>query len=157
MSGDCNAPNTEIYIQKAGTKSQAGTATTLSQTATFVNGATTIWLTAAVTGEIQPGEKVFNSTDDNVNYAVAVQSVGATYIYLWTNYLGTAGNAKAISVSSAASFASWVQPTTSGSADALSFSDLAQNEYFGIWEKRVVTAGGAGMNNATYSLSVTDT
>lgn len=158
FSGDCNAPNTEIYMCKAGTRSQAGTATTLSQTATFVNGATTVWIDAAlVTGELAVGEKIYNSTDDNLNYAVAVQSIGATYIYLWSNYLGTAGDAKEISVSSAASFASWVQPSSSGHADVLSFSDVAQNEYFQIWEKRVVTAGGAGANNATYSISVTDT
>jgi hypothetical protein len=47
---------------------------------------------------------------------------------------------------------SFTSPT--GSGDGLSLGDLAQNDYYGVWMRRTVTAGAAATASDTFTLRV---
>lgn len=45
------------------------------------------------------------------------------------------------------------QPDAINHADVLAYASLTENQYFGIWIKRVVDAGSGGYNNDTFTLT----
>ena len=49
--------------------------------------------------------------------------------------------------------AGYVSPSSKVHADALAIGDLAQNEYQAIWIRRVVTAGGNGYSDNTFTIA----
>lgn len=149
------AANDQVYICAAGTISMKSTATSLSGTATWTNGATNVDTSSDLTLQVRPGESIYNSTDDAYTLAATVYSVTATQILLVATYGGTTGDSKGISVASADTFGTWVQPSTKGDATAINMGDVAStNGYYGIWIKRVVDAGCAGYTNNTFEIDV---
>lgn len=144
-----------VWIQLGGSKSQAGTAIALTATATWFNGATEVYTSESSIGEVMPGERIYNSDDDDYTLSATIYSVAATVILLTENYGGTAGDGKATSVAPANTF-TYVQPASSGHADVLSMGDIVQDGSCGIWIKRVVDAGAGGYVDNVFTLKTTN-
>ena len=148
-----NTPYTSdtVWIQLGGSKSQTGAAIALTATATWFNGATEVYTYTSCIGQVFPGERIYNSADDAYTLSATIYSVAATVILLANDYQGTAGDGKATSVASANTF-TYVQPDAYDHADVLSAGDVVQNGSFGVWVKRVVSAGGSGYKDNTFTL-----
>jgi hypothetical protein len=154
---DSNTPYSSdtVWIQLGGSKSQQATAIALTATATWFNGATEVYTYTSVVGQVMPGERIYNSTDDAHTLSATIYSVAATVILLTENYEGTAGNGKATSVASANTF-TYVQPDAYDHADVLHVGDLVQNGSCGIWIKRIVSVGTDGYKDNVFTIGVTD-
>ncbi|MFA5692966.1 MAG: hypothetical protein WC907_05050 [Acholeplasmataceae bacterium] len=156
ISANTDAAGDAVWITRAGTYSQSGTPVVVESGAATFGSDQYVYVTTDLTGgAIVPGEKIYNSTDDSVNYAATISSVAATVITLVASYGGTAGGGKDASVASAASY-TFYQPDTENHANALAVGTLSTNEYAGVWVKRIVNAGADGYNNNTFTLEVTN-
>ena len=153
------AVNDEIQILRAGTKSLAGEPVKLTQTnmqftagAKGVTGSGTAFLS-----ELAVGEKIYNGTDDTEAAAVAIASIESdTALTLAENYAGTSSGA-AQGYVAGIDQSTFVLPDTKVHADVLHLGTLGENEYAGIWIKRVVAVGGvAGYTNNTATIRVED-
>lgn len=150
------AENTHITVVAGGSKSkQSADSDALSGTFTFA-ASTEITCTNDVSKECRPGEKIFNSTDDTAANAVAIASVSADglTITLASSYGGTTGASKGAKLAPITA-STFVNPTSSGHADVLILGSLPQNAGIGIWLKRVVSAGGDGYTDDTFTIKVT--
>jgi len=144
-----------VWIQLGGSMSQAGTAIALTATATWFNGATEVYTSESSIGEVMPGERIYNSDDDDYTLSATIYSVAATVILLTDKYQGTGGDGKAISVAPANTF-TYVQPDASDHADVLSMGDIVQDGSCGVWIKRVVDAGAGGYVDNVFTLKTTN-
>lgn len=153
------AVNDEIQILRAGTKSRAGTPVQLTQTnmqftagAKDVTGVGTHFLT-----ELAVGEKIYNGTDDTEAAGIAIASIESdTSLTLAENYAGTSSGACQGYVAGIDQ-CDFVMPDTKVHADVLALGTLGENEYAGIWIKRVVDVGGvAGYTNNSATIRVED-
>jgi hypothetical protein len=155
---DSNTPCTgdAVWVQLGGSKSQQGAAVQLTGTATFTNGATTVYTSSSLVGEVLPGERIYNSTDDAYTLSATIYSVAATVILLDDNYGGTTGDGKDLAVASADTF-TYVQPASLEHSDVLIASSIASNGSFGIWIKRVVDAESGGYVDNTFTIKVENT
>jgi hypothetical protein len=145
-----------VWIQLGGSMSQSGTAVQLTGTATFTNGATTVYTSNSLIGEVLAGERIYNMTDDAYTLSATIYSVAATVILLEDNYGGTTGDGKDLAVASADTF-TYVQPDAVDHADVLSASDVASNGSFGVWIKRIVDEGAGGYVDNTFTIKVENT
>lgn len=142
----------EISILRGGKKSTESNPLAVSGTATFAASTAVIGSGSSFSSELAPGEKVYNSTDDAEVDGVEIASVeDDTHLTLLSAYGGTAGTAKAISVSGIDQ-CTFVSPDSKGHSDVLICGSLAQNEYTSIWIKRVVNANAAGNTNNEFKL-----
>ncbi len=153
------AVNDEIQILRGGTKSLAGTPVQLTQTnMQFTAGATEVTGTGtAFLSELAVGERVYNGTDDAESFGVAIASIESdTALTLAANYAGTSSGA-AQGYVAGIDQCDFVKPDTKVHADVLALGTLGQNEYAGVWIKRVVQVGGvAGYTNNTATIRVED-
>lgn len=145
----------EISVLNAGTKSTAGNVVQCTGTATFTNGSPTVTTSVDLSDELAVGEMIYNSTDDTESAAVAIASISGTTITLASNYGGTGGATKNINVAGIDQVAGgdWKSPNAKGHADVLDFGTLAQNEYAGIWIRRVVNAAADGYTDNTFKIA----
>lgn len=145
------ATNSAVSVVLAGTKSTTSTPAQCTGTATFTNGSPTVTTTGSLAGELRPGEMIYNATDDAEGDAVAIASISGTTITLASNYGGTSGSGKDIYVAGADQF-TFVAPDSKAHADVLVGPTLAQNEYVGIWIKRVISAAGSGYTDDYFEI-----
>jgi hypothetical protein len=155
---DANTPasNSAITILAAGSKSvQGNDSAALSGTFTFTNGSTEVTASTDISLECRPGEKIFNSTDDTNTSAVAIASISANglTITLASNYGGTSGSSKNAKIAPITG-CTFVSPTSKTHEDVLDLDSLAQNESIGIWVKRVITSGGDGYTDDSFTIKV---
>lgn len=153
------AVNDEIQILRGGTKSRAGRPVQLTQTnMQFTAGAKDVTGTGtAFLSELAVGEKIYNGTDDAESFGVAIASIESdTALTLAENYAGTSSGACQGYVTGIDQCA-FVKPDTKVHADVLALGTLGENEYAGIWIKRVVAVGGvAGYTNNSATIRVED-
>ena len=157
ISANTDAAGDAVWVTRAGTYSQSGTPVVVESGAATFGSDEYVYVTTDLSGDVAivPGEKIYNSTDDSVNYAATISSVAATVITLVASYGGTAGDSKDASVASAASY-TFYQPDTENHANALAVGTLSTNEYAGVWVKRIVNAGAGGYTNNTFTLTATN-
>ncbi|MCK4822572.1 hypothetical protein KA005_42805, partial [bacterium] len=142
----------EITILRGGIKSTESTPTVLTGTATVgdfrsVTGIGTSFLT-----QLAQGEKIYNSSDDAEGDAIEIGSIeDDTHLTLLSNYGGTAGSGKTLSVAGIDE-CNFVSPNSKGHSNVLSCESLSQDGYAGIWIKRVVTANAEGKNDNEFKL-----
>lgn len=153
------AVNDEIQILRAGTKSLAGEPVKLTQTnMQFTAGATDVTgVGTAFLSELAVGEKIYNGTDDSEPLAVAIASIESdTSLTLEEEYAGT-GSGGCQGYVAGADQCAFVKPDTKDDADVLALGTLGEDEYAGIWIKRVVQSGGvAGYTNNSATIRVED-
>ena len=153
------ATNDAIHVLRGGTKSLAGTPVQLTQTnMQFTAGATGVTGTGtAFLSELAVGEKIYNGTDDTEAAGVAIASIESdTALTLAANYAGTSSGACQGYVAGIDQ-CTFVQPDSKVHADVLALGTLGENEYAGIWIKRVVDVGGvAGYTNNSATIRVED-
>lgn len=155
---DANTPatNTHVTILAGGSKSQQSVdSEALSGTFTFTNGSPTVTCTTNISKECRPGEKIFNSSDDINTSAVAIASIstdGLT-ITLAGNYTGTGGSGKNAKIAPITS-STFVAPDSISHADVLILGTIGENQSIAIWLKRVVTPGGDGYTNDSFTIKV---
>jgi len=142
----------EISILLGGIKSTESTPVTLTGTATFYASKAVIGAGSSFLTELAPGEIVYNSTDDSEGDGIEIASVeDDTHLTLLSDYAGTAGAAKNISVAGIDQ-CTFVSPSSKGHSDVLACGSLAQNEYKSVWIKRVVAADAAGRSDNEFKL-----
>jgi hypothetical protein len=155
ITANTPATNSDVSILAAGNKSLQG-ADSAALTGTFTFAAsTTVLATSNISKECRPGEKIFNSTDDTNTSAVAIDSISADglTITLAGAYGGTAGATKGAKLAPI-SGCTFVQPITEGTGIVL--ANLASNTTIAIWIKDVISAGGLGYTDDTFTIRVSD-
>lgn len=141
----------EISILRGGQKSTESTPVVLTGTATFT-GKEVVGLGTSFLSELAAGEKIYNSTDDAEGDGAEIGSItDDTHLTLLSTYGGTAGSGKAITVAGMDN-CDFVSPSSKGHSDTLSCGSLEQNDYAGVWIKRVVVADAAGKEDNEFKL-----
>ncbi|MGC9443719.1 MAG: hypothetical protein ACP5E9_02105 [Candidatus Methanospirareceae archaeon] len=147
------SPDDEIKILRAATKSKVSTPAALTGTATFVAGQPVVGVGTAFLTELAPGECIYNSTDDDESKATAILSItDDTHLTLADDYGGTTGEGKAVNVAGVDVCLMFASPTTK--ATGLSLGDIAENEYKGLWIKRIVDAAASGYENNQFAIKL---
>jgi hypothetical protein len=152
IAANTPAENDSVAICPAGKRSTTSTPVALPGTATFTHNSTKVVTTVPLMGEVVPGEKIF-ATADGEGRAIAIASIDGTLITLASPYQGSGGAGVEASVAGADTF-TYVQPSSRTHEDALDLGDVAPMGAAGIWIKRVVTPGGEGYTNNTFTIKV---
>ena len=146
------ATNDQVSILLGGIMSKQGVAVQLTGTATFEAGTAVVGDGTLFLTEVAVGEKVYNSTNDAEDDSVAIASItDDTHLTLASAYSGTGGAIKNISVARI-TYSIFVLPDSKSHVDVLVAGDIIQDDYKGIWIKRIVDVGGAGYTNNTFTL-----
>jgi hypothetical protein len=147
------SPDDEIKILCAGTKSKASTPVALTGTLTFEEGQAVVGVGTAFLTELAKGECIYNATDDDESDACAILSItDDTHLTLADDYGGTAGSGKTANVAGIDVCLMFTSPTTK--ATGLSLGDIAENEYKGLWIKRIVDAAASGYENNQFAIKL---
>jgi hypothetical protein len=142
----------EISILRGGQKSTESTPVSLTGTATFVAGKEVTGIGTSFLSELAAGEKIYNSTDDAEEDSIEISLVtDDTHLTLLSDYGDTTGSGKAITVAGMDQ-CDFVSPNSKGHSDILLCGSLEQNDYAGVWIKRVVVADAAGKEDNEFKL-----
>lgn len=144
------SPKTDIAFALTGTKSMLESASTLSGTGTVT---ATGWIstTADLRQELFPGEMIYNSTNDTLQQAQRVESVGSSYIKLEAGYYGTLGSGVGLSVAPA-TMALFISPVSID--DPVSpLVDIQSMGICGVWKRYLVWDGCPQFTNDWFTLT----
>ena len=146
------AADDEVHILRGGRKSTQSNPTALTGTVEFATSTAIVGTGTAFLTELASGEKIYNATDDAESDGKEIASIADdTHITLKNAYAGTAGAGKTANITGIDQ-CSFVQPNAKAHGDVLSCGSLAQNEYAGIWIKRIVQAGAKGYTSNEFKL-----
>lgn len=146
------AVDDEVHILRSGRKSTGSNPTALTGTVEFAASTAIVGSGTAFLTELAPGEKIYNATNDAESDSKEIASIESdTALTLKNAYAGTAGADKTANVAGIDQ-CSFVQPDAKAHGDVLSCGSLAQNEYAGVWIKRIVQAGAKGYTANEFKL-----